>query len=110
MSDPNTKDAFTSPPIERLPPELLAAVFSKLAPPVRTLCGLFHQRWRLLIKGLWPELITTPRNMLKCRKLVGTYGYCVLKDSDLSSICTVYLNQGFSNAAWEGHIDSLSFL
>ena len=51
-------------PINRLPPELLVMLFESLEPEGKTLCVMTCQRWRELIKDLWPNLKTRPYDVL----------------------------------------------
>ncbi len=52
------------PPLNHLPPELIAMAFESLDKEERTLCVMSCHRWRALIKGLWPALKTDPNNLL----------------------------------------------
>ena len=56
--------ALTCPPITRLPPELLFLVFEHLHVVEQSLCVMSRRHWRLLIRSLWPELKTSPVELL----------------------------------------------
>ena len=51
-------------PINRLPNDTLAEIFELLAPEDQTLCTMSSFRWRETIKYLWPDLNTTPGDIL----------------------------------------------
>ena len=51
-------------PIELLLPELLIAAFNRLELPERTLCAMASKFWWALVKKYWPDLKTTPQNLL----------------------------------------------
>ena len=53
-----------SPPIGRLPPELLASLFETLPDEEKILCALACQRWRGITKEVWPDLKAYPDELL----------------------------------------------
>ena len=91
------------PPINRLPPELLALVFESLDKEERVLCGMTRKNWRGLIRKLWPEPKTSPNEILYWAAETGSVP--LMKTAKGWGATDFY--QTLRSAARGGHIECL---
>ncbi len=92
-----------SPPITRLPPELLASVFEHLASEERTLIAMASPYWYELVKGLWPALKTKPNKLLDWAAETGSLS--LMKRSKKWGATD--FDRALRGAAYGGHIDGM---